>query len=100
MKDQYVHAAMSGGVVGEAMTEAEHRVIEELGQKRRLLMAVNESKEKPVCLSESGTVNLFLFSFHCFWMRCVIQRTVDGLTLSCLPCCEISESWFKVRAIP
>lgn len=30
------------------MIEAEHRVIEELGQKRRLLMAANESQKKPV----------------------------------------------------
>lgn len=41
-------AATSGGIVGEAAIEAEHRAIEDLGQKRRLLMAVNESKEKPV----------------------------------------------------
>lgn len=41
-------ATTSGGAVGEAAVEAEHRAIEELGQKRRLLMAVNESKEKPV----------------------------------------------------
>lgn len=40
--------ASSGAVASEASVEAEHRVIEELGPKRRLLMAVNESKEKPV----------------------------------------------------
>lgn len=51
--DDFTRSASSGGVVvggmvGEATTEAEHRVIEELGPKRRLLMAVNESKTKPV----------------------------------------------------
>lgn len=46
--DEFTRSAASGGMVGEAMIEAEHRVIEELGPKRRLLMAVNESKDKPV----------------------------------------------------
>lgn len=48
--DEFTRSASSGvgGMVGEATTEAEHRVIEELGPKRRLLMAVNESKSKPV----------------------------------------------------
>ncbi|CAM9554270.1 unnamed protein product, partial [Scytosiphon promiscuus] len=45
--DEFTRSAASGGMVGEAMIEAEHRVIEELGPKRRLLMAVNESKDKP-----------------------------------------------------
>ena len=48
--DDFTRSASSGvgGMVGEATAEAEHRVIEELGPKRRLLMAVNESKAKPV----------------------------------------------------
>lgn len=48
--DDFTRSASSGvgGMVGEATTEAEHRVIEELGPKRRLLMAVNESKANPV----------------------------------------------------
>ncbi|CAM9761275.1 unnamed protein product, partial [Laminaria digitata] len=45
--DKFTRASESGGVIGEAVMEAEHRVIEELGQKRRLLMAVNETKAKP-----------------------------------------------------
>lgn len=48
--DEFTRLASSGAMASEASIEAEHRVIEELGPKRRLLMAVNESKEKPVRL--------------------------------------------------
>ncbi|CAN0131795.1 unnamed protein product, partial [Ascophyllum nodosum] len=50
VSDRFTQAAAVGGGgvgTGEAVMEAEHRAIEDLGQKRRLLMAVNESKQKP-----------------------------------------------------
>lgn len=46
--DEFTRSAQSSGMASDAVAEAEHRVIEELGAKRRLLMAVNESKEHPV----------------------------------------------------
>ena len=55
VSDRFTQAAAVGGGgvgTGEAVMEAEHRAIEDLGQKRRLLMAVNESKQKPVRADE------------------------------------------------